>query len=44
MSKAIEAHVEQHRSKLKNSFKAQAEAEQIRDDLITQIFEAASKH
>jgi hypothetical protein len=43
MSEAIEAHVEQHRSKLRNSFKAEAEAEQIRDELITQVFEAASK-
>jgi hypothetical protein len=43
MSEAIEAHVEQHRSKLRNSFKAEAELEKIRDNLIAQVFEAASK-
>ena len=42
-SETIEAHVEQHRSKLKNPLKAEAEADQIRDDLIAQVFDAASK-
>ena len=43
MSEAIEVHVEQHRSKLKNPLKAEAEAVQIQDDLIAQVFDAASK-
>ena len=41
-SEAIEAHVEQHRSKLKNPMKAGLEADRVRDDLIAQVFDAAS--
>lgn len=43
MSKVIESHVDYHRSKLKNPLKAETEADQVRDDLIGQIFEVASE-
>ncbi len=43
MSEAIEAHVAKHKLKVKNPVKAEAEADQIRDDLIAQIFDAASE-
>ncbi len=43
MSEAIETHVEKHRAKMRNSAKAEAEAEHIRDDLITQVFDKASE-
>ena len=42
MSKAIEAHVEKHRLKVKDPMEAEAEAESIRDSLITQVFDKAS--
>ena len=40
MSEAIETHVEKHRLKQKDPMKADAEADQIRDDLIARIFHA----
>ncbi len=43
MSAAIEAHVEAHKQKVKDRKAAEAEAERIRDDLITQVLEKASK-
>ena len=43
MSEAIESHVAKHKQKVKDPKEAQAEAERIRDDLITQILEKASK-
>jgi DNA-directed RNA polymerase subunit RPC12/RpoP len=43
MSDAIEAHVEMHKSKMKNLPDAEAEAEQIRDDLIRQVLDRASE-
>jgi hypothetical protein len=43
MSAAIEAHVETHKQKVKDRKDAEAEAERIRDDLITQVLEKASK-
>jgi DNA-directed RNA polymerase subunit M/transcription elongation factor TFIIS len=42
MSEVIEAHVEKHKHKIKDPNAAEAEAESIRDDLITQILEKAS--
>ena len=42
-SEAIEAHVEQHISKLKNPAKDETQADRIRDDLIAQVFVETSK-
>jgi hypothetical protein len=44
VSEAVEAHVESHRSKIKNPIRSEAEAERIRDDLITQVFKTAGEH
>ncbi|MGD6852067.1 MAG: hypothetical protein ACQCN6_08415 [Candidatus Bathyarchaeia archaeon] len=41
MSKAIEAHVEEHIKNIKNAKKAEEEAERVRDDLITKVFDKA---
>jgi len=43
MSDAIEAHVESHKSKMKKSPDAEAEAELIRGDLIRQVLDKASR-
>jgi hypothetical protein len=43
MSEAIEAHVEQHKQKIKDPKAAQEEGERVRADLITQVLEKASK-
>jgi hypothetical protein len=43
MSEAIEAHVEKHKKKIKDPSEAEAEAERVRDYLITQVFDIASK-
>lgn len=43
MSDAIEAHVEEHKQKISNPAASAAEAERIRDYLITRVFEEASK-
>jgi len=43
MSQAIESHIAMHKRKFKNLEEAEAEAERVRDDLITQILEKASK-
>ena len=43
MTVAIESHVVKHQQKVKDPKEAQAEAERIRDDLITKIIEKASK-
>ena len=43
MTVAIESHVAKHQQKVKDPTEAQAEAERIRDDLITKIIEKASK-
>lgn len=43
MSAAIEAHVETHKQKAKDRKAGEIEAEQILDDLITQVLEKASK-
>ena len=43
MSQAIEAHVEKHKLRAKNSPVAEEEAERIRDDLIKQVFQKASE-
>jgi hypothetical protein len=43
MSIAIESHVAKHQQEVKDPKEAQAEAERIRDDLITKILEKASK-
>lgn len=43
MSEVIEAHVEKHKQKIKDTKAAEAEAERIRDDLITQVLKKASK-
>ena len=43
MSESIESHVAKHLQKVKDPKEAQAEAERIRDDLITKILEKASK-
>jgi hypothetical protein len=43
MSTAIEAHVEAHKQKVMDRKAAETEAERIRDDLITQVLEKASK-
>lgn len=44
MSDAIEAHVEKHKQKVKDPKAAELEAERIRDDLIAQVMEKASKN
>ena len=43
MSNAIEAHVAKHTQKAKDPKTAEAEAEHIRDHLITQVLDKASK-
>ena len=43
MSEAIEAHVEKHIQKIKDPKAAEAEAERIRDHLIIQVLDEASK-
>jgi hypothetical protein len=43
MSEAIEAHVETHRQKMKDPKAAETELERIRDNLIAQVLEKASK-
>ena len=43
MSTAIEAHVEEHKRKIKDPDKSEAEAERIRDDLIAKILDKASE-
>ena len=43
MSEAIEAHVEKHKQKVKDPKAAEAEAERIRDYLIMQVLDKASK-
>ncbi len=43
MSEAIEAHVEEHKQKVKDPKEAEAEAECIRDDLIVKVLDKASK-
>lgn len=43
MSKAIETHIEIHKSRIKNPKLAEAEAESIRDDLIKQVFDKAAE-
>lgn len=42
MGQAIEAHVEKHRSKAKTAAELK-EVEEIRDDLITQVFDKAAQ-
>jgi ArsR family metal-binding transcriptional regulator len=42
MSEVIEVHVEKHKQKIKDPKASDAEAERIRDDLITQVLEKAS--
>lgn len=43
MSDAIETHIESHIKKEKDPAKAAADAERIRDDLITQVLKKASE-
>jgi hypothetical protein len=43
MSEAIEAHVETHRQKMKDPKAAETDLELIRDNLIAQVLEKASK-
>lgn len=43
MSEAIELHVAKHLKKINDPKEAEAEAERIRDDLISKIFEKASQ-
>ena len=43
MSQAIESHAAIHKQKIKDPKEAEAEAERVRDDLISQILEKASK-
>ena len=43
MSEAIEAHVEDHKQKIENPLAAHAEAEQVRDELITKVLNVASR-
>lgn len=43
MSEAIEAHIAKHKQKVKEPKAAEAEAERIRDDLIIQVLDKASK-
>jgi hypothetical protein len=42
MSEVIEAHVEKHKREIKDPKAAEAEAERIRTDLITQVLDRAS--
>lgn len=44
MSKAIEAHVKEHRNKAMGHKEAEAEADQVRDDLIAKVLMKASRH
>ena len=43
MSEAIEAHVEQHKQKVKDPAQAATEAERVRDELIAQVLDKASR-
>ena len=43
MSQAIEAHVEEHKLKIENPMEAKEESERIRNNLIEQVFDLASK-
>ena len=43
MSEAIEAHIEKHRQRTKNTSIIESEAETIRGDLIKQVFDKASQ-
>ena len=43
MSTAIEAHVKEHKKKIKDPKKAEAEVEQIRDDLIGKVLDKTSE-
>ncbi len=43
MSEAIEAHVASHKQNVKDPKEAEAEADRIRDDLIIQVLDNASK-
>ena len=43
MNLAIEAHVETHVLKIKDAAEAERESEQVRSNLIEQVFELASK-
>ena len=43
MSEAIDAHVENHRQKMKDAKADEKDLERIRDDLIAQVLEKASK-
>lgn len=43
MNEAIEAHILEHTKKCSTPKEAEAEAEQIRDDLIIQVLEKASE-
>ncbi len=42
MSKALEAHVEEHRAKFKNAKEAETEAQTIMDDLVAKVLLKAS--
>jgi hypothetical protein len=42
MSKAIETHAEKHKKKIKDPKEAEAEADRVRDELITQVLGKAS--
>ena len=43
MSQAIEAHVEEHKLKIENPMEAKEESDRIRNNLIEQVFDLASK-
>ena len=43
MSEAIEAHVQEHKERIKNRIGAEKEAELIREDLIMQVLKIASE-
>ncbi len=43
MSRAIEAHVEEHKHKIVDPADAQEESERVRSDLIEQVFNLASR-
>ena len=43
LSDAIEAHIDLHMARMQNAANAEAQAEQIRDDLIKQVLEKASE-
>ncbi len=43
MSKAIEAHVEEHRQKVKDPKEAEEEAERVRNDLTEKVLKKAGK-